>query len=403
MSEQKRKLIFFWPYLEWGGAQVYFLAIIKEAVAAWNVTVVLPRASSAELIRFIQQTGVNIEFLDFHSDLSDASTLGQKIRRQFRRVKVEVASYRYLLRYKLSESVLHIEFPPWQSWLFFTALAVRRANVFVTMHNALPETSTWRVMMWKLRMQFVSRLPGFHIFTSNNDAKNKLRGWVEENFWQNIRVTYTSVNPPEIEKITDLFADRAELRKSHGIAKDKFIVLCVGQFIDRKGRWVFLDAAKLVAEDRSDILFVWLGPSKPSKNDQARIDGYELGDRFRFVLSDTVGTRREDVLQFFNIANVFALASFVEGLPIALLEAMALGIPSISTNVYAIPEAIKPLETGLLIEPGDASALAKAIIRLRQDDELCSRLSKRASEFVLRNFDERVASQTAIDAYMECF
>lgn len=402
MIEKPRKLIFFWPYLEWGGAQIYFLAIVKESQPDWDVTVVLPRTSSAEMIRFIEQSGAKIELLDFHSDMDPAPTIRRKLLRQYHRIKVEIASFRFLRRYDLNECILHIEFPPWQSWIFFTALSLRRANVFMTMHNALPSSPAWRVAIWKLRLQFVSRLPGFHIFTSNKDTKNKLRGWVAEKFWDNIKVTYTCVNPPEIDSVKSTQFNRTEFRQKHGISSDKLVVLCVGQFIDRKGRWAFLDAAKLVTQEHKDIQFVWLTPKLPTESEQTRIDAYELGDNFKLVLSSTVGPSHKDVLLFFRTADIFALASFIEGLPIAILEAMALGIPSISTNVFAIPEAVKHLETGMLIEAGDAIALAEAITKLKYDENLRSHLSQNGSEYVLQNFDERVASQIALSAYKEC-
>lgn len=403
MNETRRKLIFFWPYLEWGGAQIYFLAIVKEALPNWNVIVILPRASSAVMIRFIEQAGAQIEFLDFHSDLSEAPTIIRKLQRHVRRVSVEIASYRHLLRHALSESILHIEFPPWLSWIFFTALSLRGANVFVTMHNALPNKPVWRVPIWKARLQFVSRLPRFHIFASNEDTKTKLRGWVAEKFWDEIKVTYTCVNPPEIERVRSTVINKTEVRQKYGIDENKFVVLCVGQFIDRKGRWVFLDAARIILQSHSDVQFVWLLPKVPTNDEQSRIDAYELGDSFKFVLSENIGSNHEDVLLFLRITDVFSLASFVEGLPIALLEAMALGIPSISTNVYAIPEAVRHLETGILIEAGDSKALAEAVIQLKEDSKLRAQLSLNGREFVIHNFDERIASQIAIAAYERCF
>jgi glycosyltransferase involved in cell wall biosynthesis len=121
----------------------------------------------------------------------------------------------------------------------------------------------------------------------------------------------------------------------------------------------------------------------------------------RIVHSPTVGKERVDVLSFFRIADVFTLPSYVEGLPIALLEAMALQRPSISTNVYAIPEAVKHLETGILIEAGDADALAEWILKLRDDPDLRARLAAAGREFVTTNFDERDAAATAIAEYKE--
>ena len=189
--------------------------------------------------------------------------------------------------------------------------------------------------------------------------------------------------------------------RAHSIECGRFVILCVGQFVDRKGRWVFLDAAEKVIESTSDVAFVWLTPQMPSEQDQERIDAYGLGDNFRLVHSATLGKDRLDVLRFFRVADAFALPSYVEGLPIALLEAMALERPSISTNVYAIPEAVKHMETGILIEPGDSEALADAILKLKNDPTLRAKLGAEGRKFVLENFDERDAAATAIAAYEE--
>jgi glycosyltransferase involved in cell wall biosynthesis len=119
------------------------------------------------------------------------------------------------------------------------------------------------------------------------------------------------------------------------------------------------------------------------------------------VHSEKLGKDRLDVLRFFRIADVFSLPSYIEGLPIALLEAMALERPSISTNVYAIPEAVKNMETGILIEPGDSNALAEAILKLKDDPALRAKLGAHGRRFVIANFDEREAAATAIAAYRE--
>ena len=403
MTENKRKLIFFWTYLEWGGAQVYFMAIMKEARPDWDVVAVLPRSSSPEIIRYLDQINVKCEFLDFYLDTAPAPTIRRKIQRQWRRIRTEIGSYQFLMRYKLSESILHIDTAPWQSWIFLTLLSLRKSNVFITLHNEPGTPARWRQFVWKARMQIVSRLYGFHIFTSNHDTKNKIRHLVKPAFWDDIAVTYTCVDPRQIDKVLAKGKDKTAIRKQYGFGGNDFIVLCVGQFVDRKGRWEYLEAAKLMQANGADLLFVWQAPNPPTDEEDQRISEYNLGNTFRFVISGEVGSTREEVLEFFRIADVFALPSFVEGLPIALLEAMALGLPCISTSVYAIPEAIKNDETGLLIDAGDARALAREIQTLKGDVSLRERLAKNGREYVLSNFDERIASQIAISKYKECF
>ncbi len=403
MTKRKRKLIFHWIYREWGGAQIYFLAIIKLALPDWDILVVIPQGSSPEIVRYLDHIGAKYEFIDVYLDLDPAPTIKRKLARHWSRVRAEIASIRFLRKFKLSECILHVETSPWASWMYLTALSLLGANVFVTLHNALPTAPAWRVLLWKIRMQFVSRLPGFHIFTSNKDTKNSFKGWIKPSFWDKIPVTYTCVNPSEIDDAINADFVRDTARIALNIEAKAIVVLCVGQFIDRKGRWTFLDAAKIAAEKDRDLQFVWVAPGLPSAEDAKHINDYHLGDNFRLVLSSSIGSTRQHILRFFRIADIFALPSFVEGLPIALLEAMAIEIPSISTNINAIPEAIIDGETGILIDVGDAESLADQILRLKADPELRMRLSKAGRAFVIEHFDEREASRIAIDAYKECF
>jgi glycosyltransferase involved in cell wall biosynthesis len=395
--KQAGRIVFAWNYLNWGGAQIYFLAIIKAVRQMWDVLVLLPRGSSDELLGFLDELDAKYEFLEYSLDNSPARSLSDKLSRQLARLKSEIEIFRRLSRTDLRNSIVHIEAVPWQSWLLLTALSLRGANVFVTLHNYLDGGNLARRIVWKSRMRFCSRLRGFHVFTSNQDTKNRFRGWFTDKFHSTINVTYTAVDPQRIADAAT--ADQTELRRCFSVPEDKFVVLCVGQFVDRKGRWVFLEAAKrAVAIDR-ELIFVWVMPQLPGERDQIRIDEYGLGSRFMPFLSSSIGGGRMDILRFFKIADAFALPSYIEGLPIALLEAMAIGIPSISTNVFAIPEAVSHEETGLLIEPGDSEALANAILRLKNDAELRRALADNGRNHVLEHFDERVSAETAIRSY----
>ena len=403
MINPRRKLIISWPYIEWGGAQVYLLAIMKQAREEWDVLVVLPNDSPPDILSYLDQLEIPYEFIDGYTDVKAAPTLKRKLERQMRRIKSQVNLWRHLKRYDLQSSILHIELAPWQDWVLLSAFALRGANVFVTMHNFLPRFPAWRVALWKARMQWLSRLPRFHMFTANRDTRNKLRGWVNETFRENVRVTYASVNPPDIDLVLSEKLDKGELRRRFGISETDFVVISVGQFVDRKGRWVLLDAAKKINEVNENISFVWVTPKLPDLADALRVESYQLKDKFRLVLSESIGKSRHDILSFFRMADAFALPSYVEGLPIALLEAMGLGVPSISTNIFAIPEALKHGETGLLVEAGDVEGLASAVLELYRSPELRRRLSVAGRDHVVGNFDERESSRIAIEAYRDCF
>ncbi len=394
------KVVYAWDYVQWGGAQIYFLALIKEVKKQFDVTVILPRTSDAQLLKFISDLGVRYEFVETEADIKPAQSLLRKIERRRNKRRSERLLLEKIEDRDLSNTIVHVELSPWQSHLSIKRLA-RRAKVFVTAHNALGDAPSWRRRLWKHKFTSVAALSNFWFFSSNEDSKNYFAQYFPEAFIrQRIRVTYTSVNPIEIDEAVQKPINREALRERFGIPSDKLLIMCVGQFIDRKGRWTFLEAAKRLKDDEG-LTFVWVSNSAPSAADVARAESYGLGERFRLITGEQIGGDRADLLEMFRLADVFALASFVEGLPISLLEAMALGIPSISTNVNAIPEAVLDMETGILIEPGDDERLASSIKLLKDDTALRRKLSTAGRDWVLAHFDEREVAKIAMAAYRE--
>ncbi len=399
-DKPKPQIIYAWDYVEWGGAQIYFFALIKEVKKEFDVRVVLPEDSDAQLLKFIEALKVPYEFIQTRADSKPALTVKRKLERHRNKLRSERILLKHLEKYDLKNSIVHVELAPWQA-LFSLMRLSSKTRVFITAHNSLPPVPKWRYLLWKAKLQTISKFKNFNFFSSNEDSKNYFKQFFPTEFWEKIKVTYTSVNPPEIDAALALEYDEDELKRKFDIPTDKFLVLCVGQFVDRKGRWTFLEAAQKVSQNFEDIAFVWISNSKPSAEDLQKAEEYGLGDKFILITSDRVGKDRMDLFKLFRLADVFVLASFVEGLPISLLEAMALGIPSISTNVNAIPEAVKNRETGMLIEAGDGDGLAEAIETLKTDGNLREKLSKNGREHVLKHFDEREVARIAIAAYKE--
>jgi glycosyltransferase involved in cell wall biosynthesis len=269
------------------------------------------------------------------------------------------------------------------------------------MHNSLPPVPGWRYALWKVKFGIITRFKRFNIFASNEDAKLSLKPLVNSAFYERIKVTFTNVNPEEVDEALTSELDRQGMLTKFNIPADKFLIFCVGQFIDRKGRWTFLEAAQKVKAIDQDVAFVWISNSKPSEDALEKIKSYSLGDDFVFIVSDQVGAEHLDLFKLMRLADVFALISVQEGLPISLLEAMALGIPSISTNVNAIPEAIKHLETGWLIESGDVESLVSAITLLKANSKLRSKLSENGRKLVLERFNEIEVAKIAMNQYRD--
>lgn len=395
-----KKIIYAWNYIEWGGAQIYFFGIISRIKHLANIEIVLPKDSDLQLLTFIENLGVRYNFFDAQVNLKTTNKQTGKIQKHWNKYQTETWLLKYLETYDLENCIVHIELAPWQS-LYSLIKLCKKTEVFITSHNSLPPVPKWRYSLWKRKFSIITKYKNFHIFASNKDAKKSFEPLVPQKFYERIKVTYTNVNPDEVDEALKFEIDEKQLREKHGIPNNKTLVFCVGQFIDRKGRWTFLEAARKVYKNDKDFAFVWISNSKPSVEDLEKAKSYGLNDDFIFITSDEVGGEHIDLFKLLRLADIFALVSFQEGLPISLLEAMALGIPSISTNVNAIPEAVKHLETGWLIEAGDSVQLAEALTKLKDNKGLREKLSKNGREFVLENFNEKVVAKIVLEAYQE--
>jgi glycosyltransferase involved in cell wall biosynthesis len=138
------------------------------------------------------------------------------------------------------------------------------------------------------------------------------------------------------------------------------------------------------------LVLIGLGPLEADLKALAAQLG--VGDRVLFPGS------RDDVYRLLPALDVFALSSRFEGLPIALLEAMATGVAPVATRVGGIPEVITDGQDGLLVDPGDTSALAAALARVLGDDDLRARVGA-AAMVRAGDFDLVHAVRRAEDAY----
>ncbi len=370
--------------------------------ATCDVTALLPKGSDAQLLKFLENLDISYKFFDAHADVKPALTLKRKLQRHFNKIRGELHLVNYLRKFDFKDAIIHVELAPWQSAAALFWLC-RKAKVFVTVHNSVLPIPVHRRLLWKIKFAILARVKNFHIFAANRNAKESLRTLVPKEFYERITVTYANINPSEIEVARQFEINRIEICAKYDLPPHKFLVFCVGQFIDRKGRWIFLEAARETLKTLDDIVFVWISNSKTSAEDLKKIAEYKLGNNFIFISSEQVGGEHIDLFKLLRAAQVFALPSYIEGLPISILEAMALGIPCISTDVNGIPEAVKPFETGILIDAGNSEALKDAILLLKNDDLLRDKLSKNGREFVLANFTEPVVSEIAAAAYLAAF
>ncbi len=168
-------------------------------------------------------------------------------------------------------------------------------------------------------------------------------------------------------------------RSALGLDSDAGIILWVGRLDPVKGLPILVDAFRaIVGETRAHLLLAGTGPLQDQLAEQIRRSS--LTGRVHLL------GPRDDVPALLKAADVFVLPSRTEGLPNALLEAMAAGCAVVTTDVPGCRDLIEHQETGLVVPYGDTPALADAIRRLLTDRPLASGLSRRAAEVVEKSW-----------------
>jgi colanic acid/amylovoran biosynthesis glycosyltransferase len=172
--------------------------------------------------------------------------------------------------------------------------------------------------------------------------------------------------------------------------KDRTVrALCVASLQQYKGHHILLNAlTRGGAElDRIELDLIGDGPLRADLESQSRQLG--LTERVHFLGPRTESEVR-DALQhadLFVLPSIIARDGQMEGLPVALMEALACGVPAVSTTLSGIPEIIKHGVTGLLAPPGDAQALADTIASTLRDPDGTSKRARAGRDLVEREFD----------------
>jgi colanic acid/amylovoran biosynthesis glycosyltransferase len=167
-------------------------------------------------------------------------------------------------------------------------------------------------------------------------------------------------------------------------------LIAVGRLSPEKGQAGLLEAFAAVSGDRDDLTLVLVGDGPEADRLRALAAQLGISGRVRFAgrLSEA------DTLGEIAKADILVLPSFMEGLPVVLMEAMALGTSVIASRVAGIPELVDDGESGLLFTPSNWDELASCIRRLVDDDALRARLAQRGRSKVSAEFDvDRSATQ----------
>ena len=179
---------------------------------------------------------------------------------------------------------------------------------------------------------------------------------------------------------------RLRVRTAFGIPPDRVVVVIVSRLVRHKGHPELLAAvAELVGRDGIDAELWVVGERLPSDHGPALKSAFaasRLGPRLRRLGS------RTDIPALLAAADIFALPSHFEGLPMSVIEAMLAGLPVVATAIRGPREQVRDGVTGLLVPPGAVAPLAAALAALARDPALRARMGGAARADALARFSE---------------
>lgn len=244
-----------------------------------------------------------------------------------------------------------------------------------TRHLALPITSRFTY----------TTLPHHVVSVSEHVRRYLISEGVPES---RVSTVYTGIDP-QVMQLDGPSTLRAEL----GIADSARVIGTVAILRMKKGHRFIVEAADRILAAHPDTHFVFAGDGAQMDNLKTLIAAKGLAARIHLL-----GLRR-DIANVLAGCDLFLLPTEQEALGTSYIEAMAMGLPVVGTNVDGVPEVVRDGDNGLLIAPGDAASLAEAVNRLLGDDALRQRMAERSRELVSSVFHVDTMCQSMLELY----
>ncbi len=184
-----------------------------------------------------------------------------------------------------------------------------------------------------------------------------------------------------------------EFRARLGIPPGARVIGAVGRLNGEKDYPNLLRAAKILLQKQPDTYFVIAG--KGELEQELKALSNELGVSHRVIFMGHF----HDVRKVFELMDIYVLSSTREGLPNTVLEAMAMEVPIVSTDVDGVKEAVTDQREALLVPAQDSPALAAGLLRVLEDDELRHRLARQARATVESDFSFAHRTRTIENLY----
>ncbi len=194
----------------------------------------------------------------------------------------------------------------------------------------------------------------------------------------------------------DLFAQATPAdMTSFEIPAGSRVLISIGRLERQKGFDVLLDAVASLNPLPDDVYFVIVGDGPDSDNLRKQAERCHLTNRIRFP------GRRDDVPNLLAASTALILSSRWEGMPNVVLEAMAAGLPVITTRVEGISELIHDGVNGLIVAPDQPGELATAILRMLSQPDFCRSAGPKSQSIVAKELTNQVMADAYVKLYIQ--
>lgn len=357
-STSLRRIFFVLDSLNIGGTETQAVELARRLdPARYDVTLACLRIKGPLLERL---NGSHVKLMEFHPKGGMNSPGGIY---QLLRMAVFLRKGRF--------DVVHAH-DLWANLLAVPAAWLARAPIIISSQRDLSHLEFYKTSRkrWLRKVQRMSNL----VVANAGSVRDALVA--EEGFSpKKIRVIYNGVDWERFSR-----APRERERLFPGMNEGRIVLLVGNMHTDVKGHPLLLDAAAEVIREFPKTRFVFAGDGALRKELEDKVDRLGLGQNVLFL------GRRNDIPEILACCDIGVLPSKAEGLPNAVLEYLAAGLPTVASAVGGNAEIIRDGENGLLFPAENAGALAEKLLRLLRDPEFARRLGQAGQEHVRQNF-----------------
>ncbi|MBN1586824.1 MAG: glycosyltransferase [Candidatus Omnitrophica bacterium] len=373
-------------------------------------------------------------FLDVFPALSDAFIINEFLGIERLGIGIEINSYRDYEEELHSPELVHLKGPVQYFGTREYSKREKAASLFWALRSNPPfffsefirvfqgtRSLRWHFLQAVCKAKTMAMKPPTHVH-AHFDQFGAYYAWVCARL---LRVPFTSTNHggdawtesyPQVSRDADALVTVSESHKAFlidqyalepakvhvipcGIDAAKFfqhqrqlpstpVILTVGRLHSVKNQAVLLDACRILRAQGLEFrcFLIGEGPEKDALSEQIR--ALDLSDTVELLGSKT----QEDIARLLSQSTVFALPSQTETLGVALIEAMASGVPAVASRAGALPEIIEEHVNGYLVEPGNAEQLAGALKKLLEDRELNQIMGNNARRAVAGKLDSQTSA-----------